>query len=241
MEVRMGQPTLTDLAQRIRDIEASERPLTQATVPFPPLADALPHGGLPTGSLVELLSTRAGSGAWTLALLMARAICGEQRSLVIADLERAFYPPAAARLGIDLTRTLILRSPRREHAQAALVQSLRCPAVGAVIGGCERLTSAEYRALQLAAQSGGGIGLLLRPASARGVPSFAEIRLLLAPAPSLTRGSIFVRHIRVEVLRARGGRAGGTFLLEIDHETGHVHPLSRLADAALPAHAPGPA
>jgi hypothetical protein len=109
---------LRRLAERIREIEQSERPHTQTAVPLDiaGLADLLPEGRLPAGSLVELLSAAEGAGVWTLALLMAMRAYGEHRVLVIADGQRAFYPPAAARLGLDLKRTLVIRpfsrSPR---------------------------------------------------------------------------------------------------------------------------------
>ncbi len=298
----MNRETVADLAQRIHEIEASERPLVQTTIPFPPLADALPGGGLPSGSLVEIMSALDGDGAWTFALLLARCACAERKTFVVADTQRTFYPPAAARLGIDLQRTLILRPAftlagsasdglgrpslarpanvkKGKNGVAAFVQSLRCPAVGAVLGRFERLTAAEYRTLQLAAQTGGGVGFLLRPISARGDPSFADVRLRMLPSPSVLRGrgaggegaalattSLFpvcseettsldasspsppvplplstggegrnTRRIQVEVLRARGGKAGRTLVLEIDHETGDVRLLPRLADAAPPA------
>lgn len=216
----MSRELLNHLTRRIREIEANERPSVQAI----PLAIPLP-GGLPAGALVEVLSATEGSGAWTLALLLAKAACAERKMLVIADGQRCFYPPAAAGLGIDLQRTLILRS----NASAMLVQSLRCPAIGAVIGRFERLSSAEYRALQLAAETGGGVGFLLRPVSALGAPSFAAVRLLVTPRSS----PLASRRIEVEVLRVRGSKEGQRIVLEIDHETGAVR-VPAVVAAATP-------
>src|SRR5262249_19852142 len=135
----MGRELLTHLARRIHEIETTERLTPAAALP---LAVPLP-GGLPTGALVEGLSATKGDGAWTLALLLAKAACGERKMLVVADGQRSFYPPAAAGLGIDLQRMLILR-PLTGAVSALLVQALRCPAVGAVLGRFERLSSAEY-------------------------------------------------------------------------------------------------
>ena len=232
----MNTPLLRHLAQRIAAIEDAERPLIQTTVPLalPVLSEAFSAQGLPAGSLVELLSAVDGAGAWTLALILARHACGERKILVVADGPRCFYPPAACRLGIDLRRTLVIRPKEREHAISALAQALRCPAVGAVLGGFERLTSPEYRRLQLAAETGGAVGLLVRPASARTMPSFASIRLRVAPCVC---GELN-RRIQVEVLRRRGGKAGQTFLLEIDHETGHVRVPAAVAAATTVARAP---
>src|ERR1017187_7285097 len=145
----MSHALVEPLARRIHEIETTQRPALASTIP---LAIPLP-GGLPVGALVEVVSATEGGGAWTLALVLARAACAERKMLVVADGERSFYPPAASQLKIDLQRTLILRAqpgPLRGSARQAtpLVQALRCPAVGAVIGRFERLTSAEYRALQ---------------------------------------------------------------------------------------------
>ena len=221
-----------ELARRINEIEANERPGVQPTIPVPL---PLPGGGLPGGALVEVLSAAEGGGAWTLALLLAKAACAEHKMLIIADGRRCFYPPAASALGVDLQRTLILQAqpdPLRGSARQinALVQSLRCPAVGAAIGRFERLTSAEYRSLQLAAETGGGVGFLVRPASA-GAPSFAAVRLLVTPIASGQAS----RRIEVEVLRVRGGKAGQRFVLAIDHETGHVRVPAGVAAATSDA------
>jgi protein ImuA len=256
----MSPQLLNQLAARIREIEANARSLAPTSVPLgiPALEDVFPDKCLPAGSLVELLSTAEGAGAWTLALLMAKQACGEQKILVIADGQCCFYPPAAFRLGLDLHRTLVLRTKRREDALAALVQSLRCAAVGAVLGSLDRLTSAEYRSLQLAAETGGGIGFLLRPAAARRAPSFAAVRLLVAPKrgresfPQRRRharaigeetapDSFFRRRIQIEVVRMRGRKASQSFVLEIDDETGHVYlpaPVAAPATVAASARPP---
>lgn len=233
----MTTALLKRLARRIEEIQASERPFARGAVrlDMPALEDVFPDRCLPAGALVELLPAARGSGAWTLALLMAQRAC-ERKLLVIADAERSFYPPAVARLGIDLGRTLVIRTPVRAHVLAALVQSLRSAAVGAVIGSFERLNATEYRRLQLAAEAAGSVGFLLRPATVRNAPSFAAVRLLITPMTSTSTR----QRIQVEVLRLRGARSGSSFLLEIDHETGHVcvpAPLAPAVAAARPARA----
>src|SRR5688500_8476657 len=119
----MRSELLQRLAQRIEEIQANERPRVQPTIPvsIAALADALPGHCLPAGSLVEIMSATEGAGAWTLALLLAKEACTEQKVLVIADEQRSFYPPAASRLGIALQRTLVIRPKQREHGLTALV------------------------------------------------------------------------------------------------------------------------
>lgn len=261
------------LARRIRAIEQKER--RPAATPF---EDATLEKILPQvrgGSLVELLSAIPGAGAWTLALLLAKQMCGERKALVIADAQNSFYPPAACKLGIDLDRTIVVRvlSPTRKQVAgakpwhswhpwhpppfsqcfvrgkdakppnasvlstsargtrsslfAAIVQSLRCPAVGAVMSWFDHLPSLDFRRLQLAAEAGGGLGLLLRPASALRAPSFAAARLLVTPVPS---GKEDVRRMHIEAVRMRG-KTGQSVIVEVNDETGDVHLPAELATA----------
>jgi hypothetical protein len=135
---------------------------------------------------------------------------------------------------------------------AAMTQSLRCAAVGAAIGRVDRLSTIDQRRLQVAAESGGGVGFLLRPAAALSIPSFATVRLLITPVAPLTvvpGASVnLARRIQVEVVRFRGSQAGQSstsrggltprrspLVLEIDDEKGHVHLPASMADAKSPA------
>ncbi len=224
---------LETLAQRIREIEAVRRPRGRVPLSLgvPVLEALLPEKRLPAGSLVEFLSAADGAGAWTLALVMARRVCGDRKALVVCDGQGCFYPPAASRLGVDLDRTIVLRPAAARDAYAAVDQSLRCAAVGAVVGWHEHLRMLDFRRLQRAAESGGGVGFLLRPSAALRVSSCATIRFLVAPIQSPRA----LRRIRVDVVRCRGGKGGQSLVLEIDDETGDVHLSAAVADpAALP-------
>src|SRR5262245_18838665 len=133
----MNEPhVLEQLAQRIREIEASARPHQHTTIPLgvPGLDKILPEGRLPAGALVELLQTAEGAGAWTVALVLARQACGDDKVLLVADPQRCLYPPAATKLGIDLERTIVVRPKAPASALIAAVQGLRCAAIGAVVG-----------------------------------------------------------------------------------------------------------
>src|SRR5262245_28275416 len=210
------QALIHRLERCIREIETGERPCARTPIVtgVPRLERVLPEQSLRGGSLLELFSARQGAGVWTLALILARQACGERKVLVVADEERRFYPPAAARMGIDLCRTVVIR-PKSRQVLPALLQSLRCPAVGAVLGWFDRLPPVDFRRLQLAAESGGGLGLVLRPKAALRTPSFATARLLVAPVAS---GEESLRRLRVEALRVRGGKSGQSLILEVDDE-----------------------
>jgi protein ImuA len=238
---------LQALAQRIREIESPSRRQSSLSLGIGPVDALLPNGRLPAGSLVELLSAADGAGAWTLSLLMAKHVCGEWKTLVLVDGQRCFYPPGAAQLGIDLERSLVIRPRTRRDCLLATNQSLRCRGVGAVVGWHDPLRTLDARRLQAAAEAGGGVGFVLRPAEALRAPSFANLRLLIAPLKngecgnrssfSILHSSFSIRALRVEVVRCRGGRDGQSVLLEIGNEPGDVRALSEVAPAAAPARA----
>ena len=127
---------------------------------------------------------------------------GAGKALVVADPARRFYPPAAARLGVDLRRTIVIRPRDPRYTLAAVTHSLRCAAVGAVLGAFDNLPTFDFRRLQLAAELGGGIGFLLRPATALRVPSFADVRLRVALRAPHGR-----THLRAGIAASRRARS----------------------------------
>jgi protein ImuA len=223
---------LSDLNERIRRLEGRTPAADHSPIDLgiAPAGDWLPEQGLAVGSLLELLQPADGAGALTLALFLARRACGEGKVLVVVDRHSRFYPPAAARLGIELDRLIVVHPRTPQDALLAVDQSLRAGAVGSVVCWPERLTTPAFRRLQLAAEAGGSLGLLLRPLTARRAPSFAAMRILVAPVAS----NEAARRVRLEVLRCRGGKTGQSTILEIDDATGDVRVPSGLA-AATPA------
>ncbi len=124
----------------------------------------LPGGGLRQGMLVEWLGAISGCGAATLGLLGAREACREGGVLVVIDRSQTFYPPAAAAWGIDLERLIVVRPSNARDELWAAVQALRSPVVAALWTNIERLDSRAFRRLQLAAEAGRTLGVLVRPA-----------------------------------------------------------------------------
>jgi hypothetical protein len=188
------------------------------------------EGPLRYGMLVEWLSNLAQGGAATLSLLSAREACRSGGMFVVIDRLQHFYPPAATAWGIDLDRLLIVRPRDASEARWAAIQSLRSPAVAAVWAPFDRLDSRQFRQLQLAAQAGRTLGLLLRPAHVRGQPSWADVRLAVCPLSVVSR-QLHSNHgqrttdngrsVHIQILRQRGARPGGSIILEID-DTNHT-------------------
>jgi len=146
--------------------------------------------------------------------------------LVVFDSCRELYPPAIARLGIDLERLIVVQAMNPADNLWALDQSLRCLAVASVLAWPVSLDSHAFRRLQLAAEEGGGLGLFVRPRAVEREPSWADVRLLVEPLP----GEGFTgRRLRIRLLRSRGGADGRQIDLEIDDETRTLHLAPPLA------------
>jgi protein ImuA len=154
---------------------------------FRTLDELLPDGGFHRGTLVEWLAAGDGCGEASLALTAAREACRQGGALVVLDRAGEFYPPAVIGLGIEPGELLVVQTVSEADHAWALDQTLRCPAVAAVVAWPERLDAKTFRRLQLAAEQGGALGLLIRPEQVRHEPSWADVRLWVEPiAPPLS-------------------------------------------------------
>ena len=265
IEAEPAEALVQALRQRIDQIEGPRRPRQDAVVSSGcrALDRILPERGFRPGTLVEWLSAGEASGAETLALLTARQACGKSGALVVFDQARQFYPPAAVRLGIDPGDLIVVQAANRADNTWAMDQTLRCPGVAVVLAWPDGLTWSmpttqkdletsahgarksqrktlkghDFRRFQLAAEEGGGLGLLVRPQDVQHEPSWADVRLLVEPLPTSASGH--ARRMRIRVLRCRGGTGGRAVEVEINDETHTVHSVSRLARDAIGCRAAG--
>lgn len=236
---------ISELAGRIRQLERSRCRAhwndAEPTEHSPSrLRRLLAGGDWPRGSLVEWLSDGDGAGAMSLAAL-AFGDDVRRELLVVVDGRGEFYAPAAVALGMDFRSTVFIRPERSADVLWSAEQALRTPGVGTVICQPERLSSQECRRLQLAAETGGSLGILLRPERVRNQPSFAECRLLVRPLA--TAGPVSASHPRrrllVELLRARRGFNSESVIVELDDADGRVCLVGELASATAAARATG--
>jgi hypothetical protein len=225
-ELSERQALVQALAEQMRQCETARRCSPEATIStgYPALDRWLPDGGLHRGTLVEWLP-RDGGAATTLALAAARQACGENGTLVVIDRRRTFYPLAAAACGLDLSRLLLVRPQSDRDETWAIDQSLRSGGASAVLAWPDTLDDHLFRRLQLAAEAGDSLGLFVRPARAIAEPSWAEVRWLVEPLPSLpSRAGDASRHVQLTLLRSPGRAAIHERRVILNLETGDVEP-----------------
>lgn len=235
------------LKQGVRRLEKDQRPnFGRVTSGSRSLDSLVGEGGLRRGSLVEWLG-EPGSGATALASVAAREACRSGGYVVVIDPARRFYPPAAAGLGIRLDQLIVVRPESEKDYHWAVCQALGCRGVSAVLCWPQKLDSQSLRRWQLAAETGGSLGLLVRPTRVRGQPTWADVQLLVQPRPTRTASirSATQRRLRVELGYCRSGKAGGRVEMDFDFETGLIHETSalpvvaQLADSAAVARSAG--
>lgn len=189
----------------------------------------LPGGAWAGGAMHELLFDRAHPPPRTFALLLAKAALaswvGKGRCVVWSDPGREIYPPALVRGGLPLERVFLLHPTDAADEVWAATECLRSRGVAATIVRPQRLSRVQARRLQLAAERGGGVGLLLRPA--RSAAHYAAAtRWRVAPAP----GEANVQRWRIELIHGHGGQVGKAVILEVCRETDHVSAFEAMAD-----------
>ena len=156
----------------------------------------LPGGGWPRGALTEVLLARPGGGELGLLLPALARLSAEGRWLAWVAPPHLPYAPALAAAGIDPAHALLVRPGEPGQVLWAMEQALRAGTCGAVLGWPNAPDHRALRRLQLAAEQGGGLGVLFRPLRAADQPSPAALRLRLEPAAG---------GLHVYLLKRRGG------------------------------------
>jgi recombination protein RecA len=197
----MHLATVERLKDQIRKLQAATREyLSVLRTGIEELDGLLPCGGFPLGQALELWG-EAASGRTSLALRTMAAATREHRLVAYVDGPRELYPPAAAALGLDLERCLIVRPKAPGELVWATVQLLRSGAFTCVTLDLThtgvRLHLAQGKKLLDAAVQSGTVLLLLTPPE--------------APGDGLLRfrvGALGAEGLEVEVLRSRQGGMG---------------------------------
>ena len=163
-------------------------------------------------------------------LLMRRAT--EQGFVVWSDPRGELYLPAVAALGARLDRLIILRPEDPREELWAINECLRCKGVAACVASLNHLSQLEARRLQLSAEHGGGLGILMRPLQAIKQPYAAATRWVIRSYP----GERTVHRWKARLVHGHGGRVGESVVLEVSRDTNHVRASKAMADRpATPA------
>ncbi|MGA3067113.1 MAG: hypothetical protein ABSF29_09730 [Tepidisphaeraceae bacterium] len=192
------------------------------------LADLFPDDGLRSGAVHEIFGA-GGAAPWSFALLLAHAaanVSPRRSAIVWSDPRGELYPPALSG-ALAMRNLFLLRAGEPAEELWALAQCMRSPAVAATVASPSRLGDLEARRLQLAAEQGGGVGLLIRRHDDRSRAHYAAAtRWLVQPAP----GDSLVQRWSVQLIHGHGGKIGKNIFLEICRDAFHPNHV-RAVDA----------
>ena len=256
MRAPLPPDLLQDLRDRIRGIEGVRDhgpPAAGVPTGFPALDRLLADGGLRKGTLVEWRGDTDGGGAATLALAVSAHVLRSDGTLVVIDAARDFYPVGAAQLGVPLDRTVVVRPDDARGALWAWEEALRAPGVGVTFGWLGATTDRVVRRLQLAVETGGGLGFLVRPPGTPAGAASAATRLTVEPLPTPGTSLGLGRRLRVRVTRGQADVGQAVAEVALGDEPGPLPLVPELAGpvaagrrAGRPAagagrpHGPGP-
>ena len=197
LEALLRAPAFQAVAWRARTVTAAGAVIKSG---WPRLDAALPGGGWPLGTLIELLLPRHGVGELSLLLPALRALATEAddalRWLTWIGPPHEPYAPAFAQAGIRPERLLLVSVTGQRERLWATEQALRSKSCSAVLTWLETVPERALRRLKLAVAQSEGLGVLLRPLKERAETSPASLRLALLPTPD---------GLLVEIVKRRGG------------------------------------
>jgi protein ImuA len=213
----MDRPALLSaLRARIARLDRSGGALPEADGGGIPLCEgidaALPGGGgLSRAAVHEVLAAEPGAAAGFCALLLARA--GGTVLWIAAEPDA--WPPGLARFGLSPADLVLVQAPRPVDGLWAMEEALRCPGVAGALLVLKGLDLTAARRLQLAAEAGGALGLLLRPdeEDSAGGASAALTRWRVGALPGTGGGGAGKHDLgdprwQLDLLRCRGGKPG---------------------------------
>ncbi len=202
---------------------------------------AFPGGLFPVGAVHEFLPENKEQMVASQGFLSAvlPALMGPDGLACWITAKRELYPPGLARFGLAADKLIFLELPRAVDRLWALEEMLRSTLVSAVVAETDAISFVQSRRFQLAVEASGGTGFLLRsPSATRSVLSTIaswKISAIKSRTPDGLPGVGFPGW-RVEILKARNGRAGvwelfwegNGFACKELTESGAIHRLKKI-------------
>jgi protein ImuA len=212
------------------------------------LDQALPGGGWPPGSLIEVLQQRPQQHVWQLLLpVLAPSAAHANGPIVLVGAPCQPFVPGLSAQGLSPHRLLCVQAEKPSALLWAAEQALRCAEVTAVMAWLPQARAEELRRLHMAAQQQDRLLFVFRSWKARHEASPASLRILVDGLDSLTlhivkrRGPPLMSPVQLQahparlaaLLQARKARAAARpGQAATDSKPGRSHVLDRTASLA---------
>jgi protein ImuA len=232
---KMGQAAKLDaLRRQLAALEQGSR--AGAVLPFgvPAIDTALPGGGLALGAMHELegATGEEEDGAVAAAFLAGILARLSPERPVLWCLKRPdLHAPGLALFGLSPQRLILARALNGPEILWVMEEGLRSAALAAVVGEITEVSMTATRRLQLAAESAGVTGFMLRrQTSAAASSAVTRWRITALPgSPAVGEPGVGRAQWQVELLRCRGG-VPASWKVEACDATGFVSLSAAMAD-----------
>jgi protein ImuA len=211
------------------------RPCTRTNVAE--IDAALPWGGFPPG-LHEIAAAYGDAAKIGFATSLIRRRpgpvlwCRSRRTALEAGDP---YGPGIARLGLPPDRLILVEAAKPAELLWAMEECARTKGLAAVVSDGVSPDLTASRRLQLAAEAGGGLVLLLATGR-QSAPSTALTRWFIGSAPSQPEADGPGRPCwKIELWRCRGGGRPRDWMVEWDNAALSLSVVSQMADRPLAA------
>lgn len=165
----------------------------------------LPGGGWPCGALSEVLHAQPGVGELSLLLPLLARLTRDDQPVAFVSPPCRLHAPALTAAGVALQRVLIVQPQNDTDALWSAEQLLHAGSA-ALLLWCRDIDTTAMRRLQLAAEQGDGLALLMRPLTAEHNASVAALRLRIERIDGTPT---------VSVLKCRGARPAQKIALTV--------------------------
>lgn len=206
---------IDDLRERIAHLEGSSARKAN-TLPFgiPDIDERLPGGGLAYATIHEVSGGGTDTVNGAAAALFAAGIAARTKGKILWCLTRPdLFFPALAQAGLHPDRVIFCETGREEEVLAACEEGLGFGGFGCVVGELVRLPMTASRRLQLAAEKGKSMGLVVRrwrrqsEAKDYGQPtaSMTRWRVSVLPSEPLPVAGVGRARWLAELMRVKAG------------------------------------
>ncbi|WP_031526543.1 ImuA family protein [Dyadobacter crusticola] len=227
---------LEQLQNEILTLQGYRAPAIDKRIDFGlgPIETAFPNQIFPTGAVHEFITDAPENAAATTGFVAA--LLGPLMKIndfcLWISLNRTVFPPGLAFFGVQPERIIFIDLKKQSDLLWAIEESLKCPALAAVVGEIPEVTLTESRRLQLAVEQSRVTGFLLRhnPRSANTLASVS--RWKITPLPSqLEPGMPGVGYPRwnVQLQKVRNGEPGEW---EVEWRAGSFQHIQKRSSAA---------
>lgn len=206
-------PTIAELRESLRAISGDIRDRPVLPFGLAGLDGRLADAGLRLDALHEVSSRGSGWGDDAAAVLFVAGIAARTQGEVLWVVRsHDLFAPGLYQAGLAPARVIYAEARDDAELLALLEEGLKHRGLGAVVGEARRMQMAQARRLQLAAEGGGTVALLLRrpgrnDADPLAAPSAAVTRWRVTHAPSapVPWDGLGRACWHVECVRQRGG------------------------------------